>query len=135
MLKQQKNMLIWACVLIASSVILGAFGAHGLKGKISPEKIISFDTGVKYQMYHGLALLCLAILVEKFEFSLKFVKIGILLGVLLFSGSIYILSLQELVNMNLSKIVGPITPLGGLLFVISWLVLAIQIFKMKSKNA
>ena len=94
----EKKILLAACALGLLAIIFGAFGAHALKKTLTIEQLNSFETGVKYQMYHGLALLCLALLLDKLEFSIKFMKIGILMGVLLFSGSIYVLSLQELMH-------------------------------------
>ncbi|MES2590014.1 MAG: DUF423 domain-containing protein [Bacteroidota bacterium] len=127
----QKTILLTGMITICIGIILGAFGAHGLKEKISLEKLNSFETGVKYQMYHGLAFLVLAFLVPNFDFSVKYAFYFMLLGVILFSGSIYFLAIQEMIGLSISKILGPITPFGGLFLIISWLILIVNIFKQK----
>lgn len=125
---KQKRILLWAIALIAVAIIFGAFGAHALKEKISIERLSSFETGVRYQMYQGLALLALASLSEKWTFSNRLPVNLIITGTLLFSFSIYGLALQEVFGTNL-KFLGPITPLGGSVLIIGWIVLGIKIFK------
>ncbi len=101
------------------SVLLGAFAAHGLKKKISPEMLSVFKTGVDYQFYHSfaLALVGLSQVVQNIEQSMfltwAFICFGI--GIIFFSGSLYLLALTKM------KIFGPITPLGGLFFILGWL--------------
>lgn len=101
------------------SVVLGAFGAHGLKNKISPEMLAVFKTGVDYQFYHSiaLALVGLSLIAQGIDESRfltwAFICFGI--GIVLFSGSLYLLALTR------KKIFGPITPLGGLFFILGWL--------------
>jgi uncharacterized membrane protein YgdD (TMEM256/DUF423 family) len=124
-----KKAIVTGLVLLIIGIILGAFGAHGLKGKVSPEKIASFEVGVRYQLIHALGFLTLAFLKPYFQFSLKAVYALLLLGVILFSGSIYGLTLQEFAGMNLGKIFGPMTPLGGLLLIIGWTVLLLKVLK------
>ncbi|WP_407518443.1 DUF423 domain-containing protein [Elizabethkingia anophelis] len=112
------------------SVILGAFGAHAFKKILSVERLESFEVGVKYQMYAALYLLIIGFFL-KFDTGIE-KSIGWLMiaGTFLFSVSIYFLSFQEVWNTNL-KFLGPITPLGGLLMILSWLMLMIIIFKSK----
>ena len=106
------------------SVILGAFAAHGLKSKISEQMLGVFQTGVQYQFYHALALLFIGLMLKQHNSSLLAVCAGFMMaGVVLFSGSLYTLALTEI------KWVGPITPLGGLCFIIGWLLLSVSIFK------
>jgi uncharacterized membrane protein YgdD (TMEM256/DUF423 family) len=131
MTKFQKRMILIAIFLLFSGIILGAFGAHGLKGKISIEKIESFKTGVNYQIYHGLGILALAALYPFFNFSLKLIGNLMLLGIILFSGSIYLLACQELIGISIGKILGPITPIGGLLLIVSWGILFFKVAKQK----
>lgn len=126
----QKNILLWAITFISIAIILGAFGAHALKERISDERLISFETGVKYQMYHGLALLALAVLSEKWSFHFKVPFRLLIIGTLLFSVSIYGLALQEIVGMEL-KFLGPITPIGGTVLIVGWIWLGVSIFKTK----
>lgn len=101
-------------------VALGAFGAHGLRSRLSPDMLVVFETGVRYQMYHTLALLLVAALVPRAGGWLV-VSAGWLFvaGILLFSGSLYVLALTGV------TMLGAITPLGGLAFLAGWACLAI----------
>ncbi len=104
------------------SVILGAFGAHALKKVISADKLVSFETGVRYQMYAALFLLIVGSIL-KFDTSVeKWISLLMVAGVFLFSVSIYVLSFSEVSTMSF-KFLGPVTPLGGLLMIISWALL------------
>lgn len=112
-------------ILIVYAIVLGAFGAHGLKTIVSAEKILSFETGVTYQMYHGLALLAIGLNFEKLKNQkLLFFKIMIT-GVLFFSLSIYLLTLSEFLGIPKAPLI-PLTPLGGLLMIISWVIFISQ---------
>ena len=115
----EKKILITAVFFGFFAIIFGAFGAHGLKKVLTSEQLLSFETGVKYQMYHALFLLAVA----NFSFlTLKEKQIIFYLtffGVLFFSFSIYLLSLQNILKLNL-KFLGPVTPFGGLLLILSW---------------
>ena len=125
-----KAILITASVLGIISVTLGAFGAHVLKALISPEAQQTFETGVRYQMYHAILLLFVGTSVH---IRLKFKKqiyYFTLIGVLLFSGSIYGLATNALTTFDF-KIIGFITPIGGLLLIISWLSLFVNFLIMK----
>jgi uncharacterized membrane protein YgdD (TMEM256/DUF423 family) len=115
-------------LLCVIGIVLGAFGAHALKALISVERLQSFETGVRYQMYAGFALLILGINTDRFQFSLKWIVRLLLIGIILFSGSIYGLALQEVFSVSL-KFLGPITPLGGLLQIIGWFLLIYQLIK------
>ena len=98
------------------SVILGAFGAHFLKKRIPESAVQSFEVGVRYMMYHGFALLILPL------FSLaitEWIERFFILGTVLFSFSIFLLSLQTLFKRNL-KVLGPVTPIGGFLLIVGW---------------
>lgn len=109
-------------VLASLGVILGAFGAHALKSKLSPENLQIFETAVRYQMYHSLALIFVFLLSQKINSSLlNYSGCFFFAGVLLFSGSVYLLACRELLGIEGWKnILGPITPLGGLCFIIGW---------------
>lgn len=104
------------------SVVLGAFGAHALKKIISVEKLQSFETGVRYQMYAALFLLIIGYILKFETGSEKWISILMIVGTFLFSVSIYLLSMSEAWGTNF-KFLGPITPLGGLLMIISWAML------------
>jgi uncharacterized membrane protein YgdD (TMEM256/DUF423 family) len=109
-----------AAIIIAVAIMLGAFGAHGLKEKLPVEKLLSFETGVRYQLLMGLGMLVLAMNSEKFDFKLKPIWIMLVFGVIFFSGSIYLLAIQGILGVKLSFL-WPITPLGGLLMIGAWL--------------
>lgn len=112
------------------SVILGAFGAHAFKKILPVEKLESFETGVRYQMYAAFFLL-IAGWILKFETkSENWISWLMILGTLLFSVSIYFLSFQEYWGINL-KFLGPITPIGGLLMILSWTMLIFYFAKNK----
>lgn len=104
------------------SVILGAFGAHALKKILSVERLESFETGVRYQMYAAFFLLIVGYILKFDTSSQKWISILMIAGTMLFSFSIYALSMQDYWGTNL-KFLGPITPLGGLLMIISWAML------------
>lgn len=112
------------------AIILGAFGAHALKEVLDANQLASFETGVKYQMYHALFLLFLGnsnLVSEKAKKSIYFF---ILSGVLLFSGSIYLLATKNISNIDF-RIIGILTPIGGLLMIIGWLLLFLNIINKK----
>ncbi|MCL4117345.1 UNVERIFIED_CONTAM: hypothetical protein GTU68_007685 [Idotea baltica] len=114
------------------AIILGAFGAHGLKARLSESDLDVFKTGVLYQFIHGFGLLILGILGQIFP-DLHFKRSAIFfgLGILCFSGSLYLLSTQTITGLN-GSFLGPITPLGGLFFIVGWSLTALQFLK---KNA
>lgn len=128
-----RNSVLLGAILIVVGIILGAFGAHALKEVLNSDQLASFETGVRYQMYHGLALLILGFNADKFQSSLKVVTIFILVGVVFFSGSIYLLALQSIMDANL-RFLGPVTPIGGLLLIISWGLLIVKIITNKSRQ-
>ena len=100
------------------SVILGAFAAHGLKSKLSETLLNTFQTGVQYQMYHSLALILFVILYRQMPQSLLLYSAGFMLaGIVLFSGSLYMLALTQI------KWFGPVTPFGGVCFIVGWALL------------
>ena len=122
------NKLISIAALLAFlSVAIGAFGAHTLNELLTTEKLNSFETGVRHQFYHSLALLIIGLNANKLNATALIGKF-MLIGIVFFSFSIYLLSLQELIGINLS-ILGPITPIGGLLLMISWLILIFKNYK------
>lgn len=112
------------------SIILGAFGAHAFKKILTPENLENFNTAVRYEMYAALFLLLVGFFLN-FDTGLQ-KSIGwlMLIGALFFSGSIYLLSFQEVWNVNL-KFLWPVTPLGGLLMILSWALLIFYFLKAK----
>ena len=130
-----KNKLITTgIILIVTSIILGAFGAHALEKLVSENKLRSFEVGIKYQMYQGLGMLVLASLFNSLSFSLKLVYRFQLIGILLFSLSIYGLVLTPLIGINLKMLFGPLTPIGGLLMIIGWFLLLLKHLKIKGNE-
>ena len=111
--------------MIMLAIILGAFGAHALKEVLTPERLASFETGVKYEMYHGLAFLIVGLLADRFSFAVKSFFTVALIGIVLFSGSIYLLAMQDVLGIKMSFF-GPITPLGGVLLITSWGMLLVK---------
>lgn len=112
------------------SIILGAFGAHAFKKVLSPEKLSSFEIGVKYQMYAALFLLLIGFCLKLDNNLEKWTALLMVLGGFLFSVSIYLLAFQEVFGVSL-KFLGPVTPLGGLLMILSWGLLIITLAKGK----
>ena len=109
---------------MALSVLLGAFGAHALKAQLSPEMMQVYKIGVEYQFYHALGLLLVGIV--SFQVKSKYLNwsgLLITIGIILFSGSLYLLSLTG------AKAVGAITPIGGLSLVAGWVLMAIAVWK------
>ena len=101
------------------SVVLGAFGAHAFKKILSVERLESFETGVRYQIYAAFFLLIVGYILKFETSSEKWISILMIAGAFLFSVSIYFLSFQDYWGINL-KFLGPITPIGGLFMIISW---------------
>lgn len=132
MTKTNRHIFHTALILIASAIILGAFAAHGLKGKITDAKLASYEVAVRYQMYMGIALLALLAAQSLFSLRLKTPFRLILIGTLCFSGSIYILCFQAFIPINLTPFIAPITPIGGSLMFIGWLLILIQSIRSKS---
>ncbi len=128
-----RHLLIWAGIAGGTAVILGAFGAHGLKPKLTPEALATFETGVRYQFLHALALFA-AVWLSKLTNS----KLPIIAGnfwcagTLLFSGSLYLLSCRALLGIETWRWLGPLTPLGGLCFITGWTLLTISALRARS---
>ena len=125
-----KTILATGLLLGLLAVVLGAFGAHGLKKLIGPEEISTFETGVKYQMYHALFLMVLSMLPNITNGTRSTVFYLILLGVVLFSGSIYFLATNVLTSFDFKKI-GIITPIGGAFLIFGWGYLAYSVLTKK----
>ena len=126
-----KKILLTAAMLGITAIILGAFGAHALKKVLTETQLQSFEIGVRYQMYHALFLLFLG-LNSHLSFKTKKTILALTVsGVIFFSGSIYLLATDSLNAFNF-KVIGFITPLGGLLLILAWSILMIHFLKKKS---
>jgi uncharacterized membrane protein YgdD (TMEM256/DUF423 family) len=114
-----RNFLLIGAIAGFTGVALGAFGAHGLRGRLTPEMLGVFETGVRYQLYHAVALVAVAGIMPRLGSRLA-VWAGWLftLGIVLFSGSLYVLALSGV------RVLGAITPLGGVAFLAGWALLA-----------
>lgn len=124
-----KLYLTLGSIIAGLGVILGAFGAHKLK-EIAPDSVPTFQTGVQYQMYHAFALLMVGILFEKFPFkAMNWAGLCFLIGILLFSGSLYALSLLKATGKVGLGGVGIITPVGGLFFIAGWIGFVMALLK------
>ncbi|MDU1906265.1 MAG: DUF423 domain-containing protein [Dysgonomonas sp.] len=122
--------LIIAAFYGLSGVILGALGSHAFKSILSAEKLVSFETGVRYQMYHAIVLLILGFF---FNFSSpieRWSSLCIMIGTFLFSFSIYFLTFTDHFNINL-RFLGPITPVGGMFLIAGWLLLIVYFIKFR----
>lgn len=117
----------WASAILLLAVGLGAFGAHGIETHVDIKAYHNWQTAAQYQFYHGLALLGLATLEGRLATRLiTLVRILFVLGVVCFSGSLYMLATREMMGTDvLTRFLGPITPLGGLLFMAGWTVLLV----------
>ena len=126
-----KKITCTAAILGIIAIILGAFGAHALKKVLSPEQLATFETGVKYQMYHALFLLFVASTNLIANNTKKIIFYVIVSGVILFSGSIYVLATSNLTGINF-KPIGILTPLGGLFLIAGWGVIIVKMINNKS---
>lgn len=128
----ERKIIATAAFLGLTAIVLGAFGAHALKNYLTPEQLISFETGVKYQMYHALFLLFLGLsavfLTDKTK---KLMYWLVVLGVTFFSGSIYLLTTKNVTGIDF-KFLGPITPIGGTLLITAWGILFVKVLNKKS---
>jgi uncharacterized membrane protein YgdD (TMEM256/DUF423 family) len=123
-----KQILTITAISGALAVVLGAFGAHGLKKIISPEMLEVYKTGVQYQFYHTFSLLAVGILMQfRQSKALNWSAYFFIAGIVLFSGSLYALAISGI------KVLGAITPIGGVAFIAGWILLAIHCPKSKQQ--
>lgn len=116
----------------AICISIGALGAHWLKTQLSADSLASFETGNRYHFYLNIGLILLVLLENRFEIvNFKRIFNILTIGLVLFSGSIYILATKSIHGIEAVKFLGPITPIGGLLMIASWIMLAFNIKKMK----
>ncbi|MCC8423429.1 DUF423 domain-containing protein [Mucilaginibacter sp. UR6-11] len=125
-----KSIIITAALLGTVAVTAGAFGAHGLKAVITPAQLAVWHTAVEYNFYHVFALLFLATFARGKNSWVTAAYYLFTIGIVCFSGSLYLLACRDLLHIE-TKFIGPITPLGGLLFIMGWLSLAIAAARSK----
>lgn len=121
----QRKWMMLGAVLTMLSVAIGAFGAHMLKEKIGADAIAVYETGVQYHMIHAIGLLIIGLTAGHLGSStkLKWAARLLFIGIIIFSGSLYVLSISGI------KILGAITPIGGVAFIVGWLLLAIDVWQ------
>lgn len=116
-------------IIILLGIVAGAFGAHFIENNYGERASAIFDTASKYQIYHGFGIIILGILWDKLPTNyIKWIKYLFLTGILCFSGSLYLLAFKSSLG-SLVKVIGPITPIGGLLFIIGWFVFFLALRK------
>ena len=126
----ERKIVLLASFIGGLGVVLGAFAAHGLKPLLSVSALESFNTGIRYQMYHAFLLFFLAVTTHITSKQKSILYTLILIGVLVFSGSIYVLATNDLTSFNF-KVIGFITPIGGLFLIASWVLLFVYFFRKK----
>lgn len=121
-----KKSLVLGSALLALAVLIGAFGAHGLKNMVTPEKLVTFETGVRYHFYHAIGLLFVGLIQQQFQnIKTTISHWALFLGVLLFSFNCYFYTITDI------KTFAMIVPIGGVAFVIGWIALMIQLLKLR----
>ncbi len=128
-----RKIIFLAGILGALGVVLGALGAHALKAVLTDNQLTTFEVGVRYQIYHAMFLLFVGSTSYLTDKTKKTVAFLIAIGVLFFSGSIYLLSTNDLTSVDF-KFLGPITPIGGLFLISGWLLVAVRAFLSKKTN-
>lgn len=122
-----RKIAISGMIITAVTIAIGAFGAHGLRNLVDTDALNTFEVGVRYQMYHALAIVLLGFVSAPNRLK-RIVFTFFVLGILFFSGSIYLLSLNAVLPFDAAKI-GFITPIGGLMFILGWLRWAYGLFR------
>lgn len=126
----QKIYLIIGALLAGLAVALGAFGAHGLKKVASLEEVATYQTGVQYQMYHALALIFVGILSARiYNGYMSYAGVLFVAGIILFSGSLYLIVSLHAMNKVVPAAIGILTPIGGVFFIMGWVCMLIGIIK------
>ena len=129
-------LLISGAVLMATGIILGAFAAHGLKSVVTEYQLDIIDTGVKYQLVHGLAIILVALIQHFFPLRLlRNAALTMLTGIVLFSFSLYILALRDVLGLGNIGGIGIVTPIGGVLMIMGWLCFIGAVLKIPSDSS
>lgn len=127
-----RTIFLWAAVSGMLAVIIGAFGAHGLKQHLGPEDMAVFKTGVEYHFYHTIALFLAGILYKQYHHNLlSYASLCFATGIIFFSGSLYALKLTKLSSTGEERWLGSITPFGGIMFIAGWLLIAIYFMRSR----
>ncbi|WP_316815374.1 DUF423 domain-containing protein [Pedobacter nyackensis] len=126
-----RRIILTASLFGAIAVMFGAFGAHSLKNVLSVGALEIWAKGVEYQFYHTFALLFLSLFAVDHDKLAKWSYIFFTLGIVFFSGSLYLLATREILNIGFLNFIGPITPIGGLCFILGWALLFVAASKRK----
>lgn len=132
-----RKILIWGLVFSLVAILFGAFGAHSLKTYVLTDRVTIFETGVRYQFIHAMALIALSIYGSQNQAAMGEEKwLGgaahfFIIGIFCFSGSLYLLVLSTIFNFSWARFLGPITPIGGLFFMLGWISWLRVVFKHK----
>ena len=124
--------VLFGIVFAGIAVLLGAFGAHALKGRLDAPLLQVFETGVRYQMYHAIALILLGVSASAYGWWGQLAFWLFTFGILLFSGSLYLISLRPLMGTENWKFLGPMTPVGGFCFLLGWAAFLVSFLKKQS---
>ena len=129
-----RNTLALGTILMVIAIILGAFGAHALEARLTPDQLDTFETGVRYHFYHALSILIIALLSQqRTGLGLSLPVLLIVLGVICFSGSIYLLATRDLHGLPVGFL-GPVTPIGGSLLIIAWVIITIRLLRLPAST-
>jgi len=128
-----RNLKVFGGFFGMTAVIIGAFGAHALAEQLTPESLKTFETGVKYQMYHALLMIVLGFTAKSGSKLYKVIFFMFILGVFFFSGSIYLLATNSMNDIDFTKI-GFITPIGGTLLIIGWILVLVSFWSDDKKK-
>ncbi|MEJ7692589.1 DUF423 domain-containing protein [Daejeonella sp.] len=126
-----KRIIVIASVFGILAVVLGAFGAHGLKKLVSAEALDTWHTAVQYQFYHTFAMLFLATFSRFRSRTINAASWFFTIGIVLFSGSLYLISAKDILNIVNLSLLGPLTPIGGLFFILGWISLLVATIRNK----
>lgn len=122
--------MILGTLLAGLSIALGAFGAHSLKKIADADTVGIYQTGVQYQMYHALALIVVGLIAERFSVNMvNYAGYLFIAGMVFFSGSLYLIASLKAMNKTVPTLVGIMTPIGGLLFILGWVLLLIALMR------
>lgn len=133
MQKKFKLLILLTSIMGVLAVMFGAFGSHILAEKLEPKSLSAYKTGVEYHFIHTLAMFGTALLYRIYRIKgLFFICLFFLGGILLFSGSLYILAMKDIIGLKSTQFIGPLTPLGGLALMGSWAAIFFTVVRIKT---
>jgi uncharacterized membrane protein YgdD (TMEM256/DUF423 family) len=130
-----KKILLWAAILGALAVAIGAFGTHNLKPKLAPQYFEAFQTGVQYHFYHAIALLVTGLIYRVYRHNyISSAAFCFAFGIIFFSFTLYVYALTSLTTNGAQKVFARLTPVGGVFFIIGWILIAMYFSKNRPKT-